>query len=152
MNKHPVVLNPKQKFIAKLLAAGASIDEAAKASGVSSRHITVWMKGSLFPLEVDEARDKIVGKRIKQFNNVIADELLNNVNVLRDIRDNPQAKHADRLRAIEILTDRIVPRPVAEKNTNTTQVKVVLTGDKEQKVRDALDEAIDVTPDSEEEE
>jgi hypothetical protein len=143
--QRPVTANPKQRYIAELLATGVSVREAAGLAHVKPTYIEVMMKGSLFALEVDRARDRLIRDRLKDFAHKVADELNNNLEVAKSIRDNPDAKDGDRLRAIELMTDRIVPRPKAGPGEAEASVRVVLSDDRVHQVRGVLEEAIDVT-------
>ena len=146
MTRPNVSLDTKQKLIADLLATGMTPREAAKAAHVQPSYIEILLKGSLFSLEVDRARERYVKDKLNDFSKMVADELAENVKVAKAIRDNESAKDSDRLRAVELLTDRIVARPRPSESTTPTQTtRIVLTDDRTKQLQIALDEdAIDV--------
>jgi len=121
----PDGIKPRQKTLAALLAAGASAKEAAKAVGVSTTYVNVLLKGELFNYEIDEARQALIGERLAEHAKAVSEELTVNLDILKEIRDDPEAPPAARLRAIELINQSLVPkaRPKAP-TTQTVNVRV----------------------------
>lgn len=152
MASRPVSVNPKQRLIADMLASGATVREVAKKTHVQPSYIEILLKGSLFSLEVDRARERYVKSKLNAFAKKVAEELETNVEVAKSIRDNAQAKDCDRLRAIEILTDRIVPRPKPhESDIPSATARIVLSDERSKLVQDVFNE-IDISPERRKEE
>lgn len=145
MKRPLATLNPQQRMLADLLALGYSIESAAKALGMKETHVKVLLKGSLFTLEIDRAREKIMKERREQFNKALADEFEHNVEELKRIRDHSE-KDSDRLHAIDTMLGYAAIPASKRGSGDSGTVKVVISGDKRNEVEAILTEATNVTP------
>jgi hypothetical protein len=142
--KHPIAtLNPQQRMVADLLAIGVRPEQAATIAGLPVSHVKVWLKGSLFTLEVDRARERVMKKRRDAFMGKVADELEANLESLRKIRDSGE-KDSDRLRAIELMVAYgAVPLSKRTTDEGRAEVHVVIEGEKARQMETVLAEVVD---------
>lgn len=145
--RHPIEsAKPRQKTLAALLAAGASAKDAAAAVGVSVTYVNVLLKGELFRNEVDEARQGLIGEWLGEYSKRVASELQANLDSLISIRDDSNSKPTDRMRAIELINQAVVPRAkVANKPIQSVNARITL----DPQAREAFVKArkeIDLTP------
>lgn len=143
--EHPVTLNTKQKLIAQLLAVGLSAREVAKEAHVSETYVSVLSKGSLFQFEIDEAREKLVGKKFRQHLAKVVDELPVNLARRKQIRDNAE-RDSDALRAMEDMEGPLMKQ--AAPTEQSMKVTLKLTDEKKQIATGAMAEA-DIEPEFE---
>jgi hypothetical protein len=137
----PGAAKPRQKTLAALLAAGASAGEAAKAVGVSVSYVNVLLKGELFNYEVDEQRRQLIGERLSEYSKRVSEQLNNNLDALVAMRDDPLSKPADRLRAIELINQSVVPRAARKTTSPEMKVAVHLTSEQKTAIKTATIEA-----------
>jgi transcriptional regulator with XRE-family HTH domain len=142
MAKRPVSLNPKQKLIAELLAVGMSSAQAAKEAGVSRSYVEILQRGSLFELEIDAARERLMRKKLKKFASMIVDELEPSLEKIRTLRDTADDERVQ-LRAAESIIEKALPRGgVLREGETETRVHVTLSDEKAAIAREVIAEAI----------
>lgn len=143
--KHPLALKPAQKTLAHLLALGVPADDAARQLGVSKAYVEVLMKGGLFMGEVDAARRELIGERLDEYNKLVSEQLLPNLQALIDIRDNEKLPPSSRLRAIELLNESLVPKAGKKAPEPEARARITFSVEQQAEVAAVLDEAKDVT-------
>lgn len=136
----PDNVKPRQKTLAALLAAGASVKDAARACGVSVTYVNVMLRGELFNSEVDEQRTILIGERLGEYAKRVSAELNANLDALVEVRDDPSAKPSDRMRAIELINQAVVPKARPKAAPPTTKVEVRLTPEQHAAITDAVAE------------
>lgn len=145
---HPIAVRPetrnKQKTIADFLALGMQPSDIAIRIGVSIDYIRALLKGELFQFEVAEARKRLIGERLEEYSKMLSEQLPNNLRTLVAIRDADDAKDSDKLRAIEIIQNSVVPH-AKPKGEATASLHVHLTPEQVQRATGAIKE-VDVTP------
>lgn len=141
--KHPLALDNRQKTLASLLALGVPVADAAKHLGVSKAYVDVLLKGSLFQFEVDAARERLIGERLGEYNRLVSEQLIPNLEALIRMRDNDDLHPSVRLRAIELIAASIVPRAKARDNEVEIRGRFNLPTEKRVEVERTLAE---VTP------
>ena len=139
--KHPLDLNQRQKTLAALLALGVPTEEAAKQLGVSRGYVEVLLKGGLFTYEIDRAREALIGERLGEYNKLVSEQLLPNLRTLIDMRDNDKLPASSRLRAIELITEAVVPKAMKKGAETTAKVKIEFSPEKRQQINEVVSEA-----------
>ena len=139
MKYSPDSIKPRQKTLAALLAAGASVADAAKVVGVSATYVNIMLKGEMFNYEVDEQRQILLGERLAEYASKVGEELRNNLDALIEIRDDPSAKPAARLRAIELINESVVSR-AKPRQAATQTVEVRLSPEQHTVITEAVRE------------
>lgn len=140
---HPVAVRPetrnKQKTIADFLALGMQPSDIAIRIGVSRDYIVALLKGELFQFEVAEARKRLIGEQLDEYQKLIAEQLTKNLSTLAMIRDDKESKDGDKLRAIEIMNAAIVPH-AKPKGEATASVHLHLTAEQQARATGAIKE------------
>jgi|SRR5271157_345798 len=140
--KHPTAIQPWQKTVAELLSVGTPIEKAAAIVGKSEATIKVLLKGGLFQFEVDEARERLVGERLREYTKLVSEQLKPNLETAIAIRDNA-LKDSDRLRAIELINDALVPKARPREATTEARVKLTFSGEQAHAIKSVIAEAAD---------
>lgn len=139
----PVDQSNKQKYLAHLLAAGISVQEAADMAGLRPRHVEIMMQGSLFALEVDRARTELMREKIAEFEKASSDELQNCLLVAKQIRDDEQLHPKIRLDANKQIMEHILAKSVKLATENTMKATLTISNEKRERINNALKE---ITP------
>jgi hypothetical protein len=108
---------PIHTAIAYMLAAGRTRKEVAAATGVSESGISDLLAQPWFCKRLKEIADAGGRDMVKSF---FECEVIPSLEVLREIRDNPQAKDAARIAAVNSLLNRGLGLPVAYVESKTT--------------------------------
>jgi len=136
----PEKVNTRPKTLAALLAAGASIADAARLVGVSQAYVKVLLKGDLFQYEVDEQRRALVGERLSEYSKLVSEQLAPNLATLIEIRDDPASPPAVRIKAVEAINAAVVARP-QPKHAPETKVSISLSNEQKTAIVSAKEEA-----------
>lgn len=99
---------PRHVIIAELLARGFNQKEAAALAGCSRENISQLKRNPWFQERVVMAIERNIDQELKEF---LDKEVLNSLEVVRRIRDDPSVRAADRLAAAQAILDRRFGRP-----------------------------------------
>lgn len=102
------VEKPQHRLVTSLIGQGYTVGETAAATGFSTRHVSAIVRQPYARQRLIESMEKDVSQEIKSF---LEGEVLENLRVMKAIRDDPKVRPETRLLAADKLTDRQMGRP-----------------------------------------
>lgn len=102
------VEKPQHRLVTSLIGQGYTIVETAAATGFSRRHVSDIVRQPYARQRLIASMEKDVSQEIKSF---LEGEVLENLRVMKAIRDDPKVRPETRLLAADKLTDRQMGRP-----------------------------------------
>lgn len=137
-------LSHKGKLAAQLIALGYLQPEVAKMTHLSEAHLAVMVRSHLFQIEVERAQQKYISAHKDEIIERLRLEVPRSLDTVVEIRDS-EARPADRLKAAEMIIDRVVPRKIESEERR--EVKITISTEAAEKLGAVLTEFRRLEPD-----
>lgn len=123
--------NPRHRLMVEYTAYGKPPAEIAEATGYAEAYVKAIQRSPLFQTEVANAQDEIKRNTLAKFAERLADEAMPSLMTLTSVRDNSNARDADRITAADKLIGRTLDLyvPKGRKDDDGKRVtKLVIEG------------------------
>ena len=150
--------NPRHRILVEYTAYGKSPKEIAEVTGFSEAYVKGIQRSPLFKSEVANAQQAISANTMRALAEKLAEQALPSLTTLTDIRDDTNARHADRITSADKILGRTLdlyaPRNGRNGDDEKRSIKIVVEGNDFRGLAEAIREVdgkgpIDVTPSAE---